>query len=126
MSTYLRWVLIQCWVFNKINYGMLFKLLSDPWTYTQIHTPTMVRGGGGGWMETLPIVFDMLQYFEMILPLVDLAFDLLNKMKYILQVMALLEACDQQWSPSWPASWILPRIRNQVKTTRNSNFLSFK
>ena len=77
-------------------------------------------------METLPIVFDMLQYFEMILPLVDLAFDLLNKMKYILQVMALLEACDQQWSPSWPASWILPRIRNQVKTTRNSNFLSFK
>ena len=38
-------------------------------------------------METLPIVFDMLQYFETILPLVDLAFDVLNKMKYILQVM---------------------------------------
>ena len=27
----------------------------------------------------------------------------------------------QQWSPSW----ILPRIRNQVKTARNSNFLGF-
>ena len=34
--------------------------------------------------------------------------------------------CDQQWSPSWPPSWILPRIRNQVKTARNINFLSFK
>ena len=106
---------------------MLFKLLSAPGTYTQIHTPTMVRGGGGGgWMETLPIVFDMLHYFETILPLVDLAFDILHKIKYILHVMALQEACDQQWSPSWPASWILPRIRNQVKTTRNRNFLSFK
>ena len=29
----------------------------------------------------------------------------------------------QQWSPSWPPSWILPRIRNQVKTARNCNFL---
>ena len=28
----------------------------------------------------------------------------------------------QQWSPSWPPSWILPRIRNQVKTVRNGDF----
>ena len=28
-------------------------------------------GGGGGWMEPLPVVFDMLQYFETILPLVE-------------------------------------------------------
>ena len=28
----------------------------------------------------------------------------------------------QQWSPSWPLSWILSRIRNQVKTARNGNF----
>ena len=28
-------------------------------------------GGGGGWMEPLPGVFDMLQYFETILPLVE-------------------------------------------------------
>ena len=27
----------------------------------------------------------------------------------------------QQWTPSWPPSWILPRIRNQVKTARNGN-----
>ena len=29
----------------------------------------------------------------------------------------------QQWSPSWPPSYILPRIRTQVKTERNDNFL---
>ena len=45
-------------------------------------------------MEPLPGFFDMLQYFEAILPLVE-AFDLLNKMKYIIWVVALLlEASD--------------------------------
>ena len=28
----------------------------------------------------------------------------------------------QQWSPSWPLSWILPEIRSQVKTARNVIF----
>ena len=46
----------------------------------QIHTPTVEQGSGGGggglgvgvlWMEPLPGVFDMLQYFEAILPLVE-------------------------------------------------------
>ena len=36
-------------------------------TYTQTHTPTVVHGGWGGWMEPLPGVFDMLQYLETIL-----------------------------------------------------------
>ena len=36
----------------------------------QIHTLTVVRGGGR-WMEPLPEVSDMLQYFEVILPLVE-------------------------------------------------------
>ena len=41
--------------------------------YTQIHTPSVVQGGWGGgeWMEPLSGVFDMLQYFETILPLVE-------------------------------------------------------
>ena len=44
----------------------------NPQTYTQIHIPTMVQWGEGGWwMEPLPEVFDMLQYFETILPLVE-------------------------------------------------------
>ena len=46
----------------------------------QIHSPTVVQGvcvcvrlwrGGGGWMEPLAGVFDMLQYFETILPLLE-------------------------------------------------------
>ena len=44
----------------------------NPRTYKQIHTLTVVQGRwGGGWMEPLPGVFDMLQYFEKILPLVE-------------------------------------------------------
>ena len=58
-------------------------------TYTQTHTPTVVHGGWGGWMEPLPGVFDMLQYLETILSRVEIL-----KMRYILRVVALLEACD--------------------------------
>ena len=36
----------------------------------------------------------MLQYFETILLSLESLFDLLNKMRYILRVVALLEACD--------------------------------
>ena len=36
----------------------------------QIHTTTVVQGVGV-WMEPHPGVFDMLQYFETILPLVE-------------------------------------------------------
>ena len=54
---------------------------------TQIHSPTVVqRGRGGGRLEPLPGVFDIL--------LVKASFDLLNKMRYILWVMSLLETCD--------------------------------
>ena len=44
-------------------------------------------------MEPLPRVFDMLQYCETILLSVE-SFDLLNKMRYILWVVALLEVRD--------------------------------
>ena len=64
----------------------------NPRTYTQIHTPTVVQGRRG-WMEPLHGVFDMLQYFETSY-LQWKVFDLLNKRKYILGVVALLEACD--------------------------------
>ena len=46
---------------------MLLLLLFNPRTHTQTDTPTVVQGG----MEPLPGVFDMLYYFEMILPLVE-------------------------------------------------------
>ena len=45
--------------------------LINPRTYKQIHTPTVVQGGGGGVDGTPPGVFDMLQYFETILPPVE-------------------------------------------------------
>ena len=40
------------------------KYLINPRTYSQIHTPSLIQGGGGG-------VFDMLQYFETILLLAE-------------------------------------------------------
>ena len=45
----------------------------NPRTYMQIHTPTVVQGGGGrGGGDEIPLtVFDMLQYFETILPSVE-------------------------------------------------------
>ena len=43
----------------------------NPRTYKRIRTPTVVQGGGGMWMEPLPGVFYILQYFETILPLVE-------------------------------------------------------
>ena len=43
----------------------------NPRMYKQIYIPTMVQGGGGGWMEPFRGVFDMLQYSETILPLVE-------------------------------------------------------
>ena len=51
----------------------------NPRTNKQIHTPTVVQGA----------------HIETILLLVEsLCHDLLNKMKYILWVVELLEACD--------------------------------
>ena len=55
----------------------------------QIHTPTDAQGEGGGGkvvMEPLPRVLICCLQWK--------AFDLLNKMRYILWVVALLEACD--------------------------------
>ena len=69
-----------------------------PEMYTQIYPPPggKGRGGGGVWMDDFMGCGGAGGLF-----------------------------CHQQWSPSWPPSWILPRIGNQVKTARNSNFLCF-
>ena len=48
------------------------------------------------------------------------AFDLLNKMRYVLWVVALLEACGV--TNNGRHLGFLPRIRNQVEITRNVNF----
>ena len=55
-----------------IVYSKLAPFLINPWTYTQIRIPTVVHGGGDGWMDPPPPRdFDMLQYFETILPSVE-------------------------------------------------------
>ena len=50
---------------------MLLLLLFNLRTHTQTDTPTVVQRGGSSRMEPLPVVFYMLYYFEMILPLVE-------------------------------------------------------
>ena len=62
----------------------------------------------------------MLQYFETILPSVGILRSSLKDEVYYMGGGAAGGLCrHQQWSPSWPPSCILPRIRNQVKTSRN-------
>ena len=66
-------------VFTRVSAAVLIyffvspvRRLFNPRTYTQIHTITVVQGGGGGGgMEPPPGAFDMLQYFETILPFVE-------------------------------------------------------
>ena len=67
-------------------------------------------------MGSLPGVFDMLQYFETILRLVE-TFHLLNKMRYSLGVVVLLETCDVTNNGRH-----FGNFRNLIKTARNSIF----
>ena len=68
--------------------------------------------------EPLPGVFDMLQYYETIFPLVEKQ----DEVYFRGGVAAGGLWCHQQWSSSWSPPWILPEIRNQVKTARNVIF----
>ena len=72
-----------------------------------------------GWMEPLPGVFwYMLNYFETILPLVESFWSSKQDEVYFMGSVAAGGLWrHQQWSPSWPPSWIFLRIRNQVKTS---------
>ena len=89
------------------------------YTCMQIHTPTTTTNPPPP--PALPRVFDMLQYSEMIL--VESIWSPLQDEIYFMGGGAAGGLWrHQQWSPPWPPSWILPRIRNQVKTTRNGDF----
>ena len=48
-------------IYWYLTLGRTRKVIPPPW----------YKGGGEEWMEPLPAVFDMLQYFETILPLVE-------------------------------------------------------
>ena len=91
----------------------------------------------GGWMDTQspapppppppPRVIDMLQYFKTILPSVESLWSSLQDEVYFMGGGAAGGLWrHQQWSSSWLPSWILPRIRNQVKTVRIGDFLRLR
>ena len=89
--------------------------------YMQIHTRTVVQGGGGVLMDgTLPTVFEMLQYFETILTSVE---SLWSSMQDEVYLTGGGTAGDLWRHQKWSPSWILLRIRNQVKTAKNGDFL---
>ena len=69
---------------------MVTKYQFNPRTYTQSHTPTVVQAGRVD--GTLPLSFRYVAVFPN--DFTWKAFDLLNKMRYILWVVALLEVCD--------------------------------
>ena len=99
-----------------LTLGRTRKFIPPPW----------YKGGGGGTGVdgTRPRVFDMLEYYETILPSVEgLWSSLQDKVYFMGGATAGGMWCHQQWSPSRPPSWILPRIRKQVNTTRNCEFL---
>ena len=76
------------------NQPLRCQILKEPLnrrTYTQNHSPTMVQEGG--YMEPLPRVFICCSISKRFC-LHWKAFDLLNKMRYILLTVALLEARD--------------------------------
>ena len=76
------------------TWGNIFLLFSDstvlvinPRTYMQIHTPTVVQGSGVDGPP--PRVFDMLQYFETILPSVESLWYSLQDKVYFMGVGAV-------------------------------------
>ena len=68
------------------------KCTFNPRTYSRIHTPTVVLKGG--WWWNLSLEFLICCSISKRFCLQWKTFDLLNKMRYILWLVALLEACD--------------------------------
>ena len=87
-----RW---SCWAQKWIlsENLVLFVNAINTRTYTQIHTPTVVQGGGGEVDKTPPHHF-----------------------------MGSGAAGGLSRHQQWSTSWIMPRIRNPVKTARNWYF----
>ena len=79
--------------------------------------------GGGGLLEPLPRVFEMLQYFVMIFHSVESLWSSLQDEVYFMGGGAAGGLWRHQtWSLSWLPSWIFSRIRIQVTTARIIKF----
>ena len=72
-------------------------------------------------------VFDLLQYFETTLPLVERLWSSLQDEGIFMGGGAAGGLWRHlQWSPSWLPSRILLRIKNRLKTSKNGDFLCFR
>ena len=80
-------------VFNLVDAVQLKAIVYTSLTYTQSHTPTVVQGGEGRGWNPCPEFLMYCSISKRFYPK-SKAFDLLNKIRYILWVLALLEACD--------------------------------
>ena len=80
------------------------------------------RGGRKGVMEPLLRVFDLLQYFETILPSVESLWSSQKDEVYFIGGGAIEGLWRHQ---QCPRSWVLTRIRNQVKIASSGNFFVF-
>ena len=77
------------------------------------------KEGGGGWNPSPEFLISFLQYFETILSSVESLWSASHDEIYFMGGGAAGGLWrHQQWSPSW----ILLRIRNQLRTARNGNF----
>ena len=116
-----RFMVFSCWEILKIENDHIKKLktILNPRRYTQSHTPAMVQEEGRRFDWTSPPppwVFAMLQYFETILPSWEsLWYSLQDEVYFMGGGGAWGLWRHQTLSPSWPPSWILSRVRNQVK-----------
>ena len=100
---------------DVLTFGRKCQFIPPPW-----YRGGGGLGGGGWWGNLCPRGFDMLQYFETILPLVEsLRCSQQDEVYFVGGGATGGLWRHQQWSPSW----ILPRIRNQVKIAINGNFL---
>ena len=105
--------------------SLLFQFrFTDSWpdsrTYTQSYPHRGTRWGGGGVLMEPPWVFDMLQPFETTLPSVESLWSSLQDEIFFMAGGAAVGLWRHQ---TWPPSWILSRIKNNVKTVRINNFL---
>ena len=82
--------------------------------------PHRCTRGRGGW-NPRPLDFLMCCSISKRFYLQWKAFDLLYKVKYILWVVALALLRGLWRHQQWSSSWILPRIKNQVKTINHKS-----
>ena len=122
--------LLPCWIYSMsrglVSTNQTFfasEMEQCPVRYTQGRlatlVPTVVQREGG-WMEPLPGVFDMLQYFETILLLLESLWSSYQDELYFLGGDAAGGLWrHQQWSLSWPPSFQELEIR--LKPRENCN-----